>query len=64
MVAGLKHSDDKKIFMFEDEVLTSLGAVEMLAFSEGDHLLVPVGKKIRTKSGLRNLITTKTIMEI
>ena len=44
VVAGLKHSDDKQIFMFEDEVLSSLGAMEMLAFSVGDHLFVPVGK--------------------
>ena len=49
MVAGLKHSDDKKIFMFEDEVLTSLRAEEMLAFSVGYHLLVPVGKHIGTR---------------
>ena len=53
MVAGLKHSNDKEIFVFEDEVLTSLRAVEMFAFSEGDHLLVPVGKEIRTKSGVQ-----------
>ena len=45
----MKHSDDKQIFMFEDEVLPSLGAMEMLAFSVGDHLFVPIGKKIRTR---------------